>query len=112
MARPTKTANERRTEQVKIRLTLAEHLHLADQADVAGLSLADYVRRRALGLVVQPAPSRVDAQVLVELNRIGVNVNQLARAVNSGREYPGDWGAIEEELTRLLATVSEAYDVR
>jgi len=110
MTRPTKTDLERRSEQVKIRLTLSEVEHLRDQARKAGLSLAGFVRRRALALTVQPPPSRADAQLLAELNRIGVNVNQLARSANTGRTFAGDWQAIEEELSRLLAAVSQAYD--
>ncbi len=110
MARPTKTESERRTEQVKIRLTLSEVEHLRDQARITGMTVANLVRRRALSLPVQPTPSRVDAQLLSELNRIGVNVNQLARSANTGRAFAGDWQAIEEELSSLLAAVSQAYD--
>ncbi len=110
MARPTKTDLERRTEQVKIRLTLSEVEHLRALADTAGLSLAAFVRRRAMSLPVQPASSRIDVQLLTELNRIGVNVNQLARATNSRRDFAGDWQAIAEELSRLLNEVSQAYD--
>jgi hypothetical protein len=110
MARPTKTENERRTEQVKIRLTLSEVEHLREQALITGMTVAHLVRRRALSLPVQPTPSRVDAQLLSELNRIGVNVNQLARSANTNRDFGGDWQAIQEELVRLLAAVSQAYD--
>ncbi|MEZ6069481.1 MAG: plasmid mobilization relaxosome protein MobC [Pirellulales bacterium] len=74
------------------------------------MSLAELVRRRALSLPVQPTPSRIDGRLLAELNRIGVNVNQLARSINTDREFRGDWRAIKEELTRLLAAVSRAYD--
>jgi len=110
MARPTKAPNEKRTEQVKIRLTLAEYLHLADQADMADLSLAEYVRRRALGYRIQPPASRADQQLLAEINRIGVNINQLARHANSGQEFESKFELMEDEIARLLVTVSEAYD--
>ena len=109
MARPTLAPEERRTEQVKIRLTLGEAEFLREQADIAGMSLSELVRRRALGLPVQPTPSRIDGRLLAELNRIGVNVNQLARSIHTGREFRGDWRAIREKLTRVLAEVSRAY---
>lgn len=109
MARPTKTPAERRTEQVKIRLTLAETDYLRTQAAVAELTLAEYVRRLALGYRVKPPRARIEAQLLSELNRIGVNVHQLTRAANAGRGFAGDWEAIVDELERLMTQVGEAY---
>ena len=42
-------------------------------------------RRRALGQPVRiPAEHRQGATELRELNRIGVNLNQMARVLNSG----------------------------
>ena len=44
-----------------------------------------YLRRRALGQRVRSAVERrLGAAELRELNRIGVNLNQMARALNSG----------------------------
>lgn len=47
------------------------------------------------------------AQVLRELNRIGVNVNQIARALNSGLTPP-DIRHRLDELHRLLELIAEA----
>ena len=44
-----------------------------------------YLRRRALGQRVRSAVERrLGAAELRELNRIGVNLNQMARTLNSG----------------------------
>ena len=73
------------------------------QAAAAGLAPHDFVRQRVLGFHVAPAKSPADAALISELNRVGVNLNQLARAVNTDRRYPGDWRALAEACTRLLA---------
>ena len=109
MARPLKESDEKRAEVLRTRFTLAESVHIRQQADAAGLTVSEFIRRRALGLAVQPPPSRADAALVSELNRIGVNVNQLARAQNSDREFVGDWVAIEAELRRVIGKVALAY---
>ncbi len=109
MARPLKEPDEKRSEVIPTRFTLSERVCLRQQAQAAGLTLAEFIRRRSLGLVVQPPPARADASLVSELNRIGVNVNQLARSQNSGREFRGDWQAVEGELRRLIAKVAKSY---
>ena len=109
MARPTKHQHEKRTERFNLRLTVAEIEHLREQAQAAGLAPHDYARRRVLGFRVAPAPGQADASLITEINRIGVNVNQLARAVNTGRTFKGDWQAISAELQRVLAKVAAGY---
>ena len=109
MARPKKTGNEQRTEVAKCTLTAEEFLSIRMNAAAAGLSVAEFLRRRAFSLTVTPPASRADAQLLSELNRIGVNVNQLAFAFNADREFKGDWQALRDELARVLEKVARAY---
>ena len=54
MARPKKAPGEKRSEQTNSRWTAAELEYLREQASRAGLSLSEYVRRRALSLPVAP----------------------------------------------------------
>lgn len=105
MPRPRKQPDEKRTASVRADLTLAEKLHVQEQAGRAGISAAEYTRRRLLGFVAaSPAAARrVDPALITELNRIGVNVNQLARAVHIGHEFPRSWREIAQELHRVLA---------
>lgn len=109
MARPVKEPEEKRTERFNLRFTVAEIEAMRTQAARAALPPHEYARRRILGHVVQPPPRKADADLLYELNRIGVNVNQLARAQNADREYRGDWRALEAELHRLLEKVASLY---
>ena len=83
-----------------VRVTEAEAEELQERAQGARLSVGAYLRRRGLGQRVRMAAERrLGAAELRELNRIGVNLNQMARAMNSGagaRREPGrrwsEWG--------------------
>jgi len=107
--RPVKQPNERRRAQMNIRLTLAEAEYIRAQAANAGLTEAEYVRRAAVGLEIRPARTRVDAALISELNAIGNNVNQLARAVHRGRGLPPYWQGAAQRLTALLDEVAARY---
>ena len=68
-----------------VRVTEAEAEELQERAQAARLSMGAYLRRRALGQRVRSAVERrLGAAELRELNRIGVTLNQMARALNSG----------------------------
>ena len=85
MARPRLDDEERRARTVGVRVTAAEAAELRERAQAARLSMGAYLRRRALGQRVRMAAElRLGAAELRELNRIGVNLNQMARALNSG----------------------------
>jgi len=108
MARPTKAADEARTEQLPpLRLTASERAYVEAQAAAAGArSVSDYCRAAILGRQVRARPAASDPALLVELNRAGVNLNQIARAVNSGRGLPHDFPDVLAELHRALAKVA------
>lgn len=105
MARPEKSPEEKRSEVARFRLTIAERAFLRSQAEAAGLSEAEYLRKRALGLPVRAASERSDPALVSELNRIGVNVNQLARATHRGADFTRYWREIGTRLEGILARV-------
>lgn len=108
MARPKKDTHEKRSEVVRLRLTLAEHEHVRAQAEAAGVTVSEFLRRRSLGYVVPQIRGRrgPDPALLVELNRIGINLNQVARNLNSGRPERLDAEAVLDELRDVLALVA------
>lgn len=110
MARPKKTDHEKRDQRFNLRLTVAEIEHLRAQAETAGLAPHEYARLRVTDHVVKPARQHVDAALLAELNRIGVNVNQLARAVHTDRSFQEHWPIILRELRAVLEKVVSCYD--
>jgi len=74
-----------RSAVVPIRLTTDERDSLQITAQSRGLSLSAFVRTIVLGLKLPTAtPPEINRRTYLELARIGNNLNQLARAVNSG----------------------------
>lgn len=88
--RKHKREEERTGKRVVVRLTQEEYQTLTAFAERATLSLAGYVRERSLEQPTTRARRRpsVEVSALVrfsaDLNRVGNNLNQLARRRNSG----------------------------
>jgi len=82
----------RRSHQSLIRWTDDEFTRITDKADKSGLAVAAFMRAAALGSPGPRAQRRPPAdhkalrQILGELGRIGNNINQIARALNSGEK--------------------------
>ena len=104
MGRPKLEEHEKMSEVVRLRLTYAELEHVRSQADAAGTSVSDFLRKRAMGYTVPTASSsrRVDPALISELNRVGVNVNQLALATHTGRDFVRYWQEIGREVEQVI----------
>lgn len=107
MARPPKDDAQKRSERFNLRLTLSELAHLQEQAENAGLMPHEYARRRILGHQVQAPPRIADDALLAALNRIGVNLNQLTRADNAGRDMSRLAAPTLAQLEELFAQIGE-----
>ena len=70
----------KRTKSIKIRPTREEHEKLLDLK--ASNELATWIRNTCLN-VGEVQQVKTDPQLLKEINKIGVNMNQIARAINS-----------------------------
>ena len=107
LARPRLGAEERRTRTIGVRVTEAQAAELAELAQAARLSVAALMRRRALGQPVRIAAARrLGADEFRELNRIGVNLNQMARVLNSGAaRAPAETRAAVERVGELVAAL-------
>ena len=105
MARPRLGEEERRTRTVGVRVTEVEAEELRERAQAARLSVGAYLRRRGLGQRVRVASEwRLGAAELRELNRIGVNLNQMARALNSRAvSSPAETQEVVERVGELVA---------
>ena len=99
MARPKLSIEDRRTRRVSIFFSPAELRELHRRTEAAQMSFPDYLRQRALH-ATEPSdePRRLAAGEFRELMRIGVNLNQIARALNQGRRAPD---GTREELRRV-----------
>ena len=104
MGRPRKEPLERRSAKLPpIRVTEAELATLALQAASYGATLTDFIRQRALTGEAIRRRGAAEAQLLSELNRIGVNLNQIARSLNSGQGR--DPHHLDHVLGHLISTL-------
>ena len=109
MARPKKQEHEKRTASLPtVRVTSAERILIEDKAATAQISITDFVRVLALTEEVKPRKTKLEGSFLVELNRIGNNVNQLAHAANIGRTDPALIQTSLSELRELMAKIDAA----
>lgn len=87
MSRPQKNILDRRTKRVEIRLTEAEEKTLSELAMASGLTISDHVRKVSLGIkpkIYKATPERAALiKGLADLGKIGSNINQIARALNT-----------------------------
>lgn len=99
MPRTAKKADGRYGEVVGCRLTPAEVTAFRERLASSGLSISDFVRRAVLtGRIVVRRVAGADPALIVELNRTGVNLNQLTRTANATGRVPPD-------LDRLCRTI-------
>lgn len=107
MGRPRKADDERRTERLPApRVTVAELAFVEAQAATAGLDPSEFIRRRVLGRKVAPARTVADERLLVEINRVGVNLNQIAKAAHLGKTLEGKLAAALEDVQTAMAKVA------
>jgi hypothetical protein len=90
MARPKKTATEKRSVAFTIKLTEDERNQLAKAGAVTGMSARIFARVKLMtGRFPQAIMPRVDLDTYLELKKIGVNLNQLTKRANAGFLPPG-----------------------
>ena len=105
---------EKRTKEIKVRLTEAEHAQLLERSQKA--RLAEWMREYCLGAATKRprvSPPKVDPALLRQLAGIGNNLNQTARRLNELDIPRADrlaalvnLGGIERELAAIRAAHS------
>jgi len=87
MARPTKEKKDQRYIRFTIRLTELESKHLQKLSAYAGLQASEVIREAVFkNRILQAKVPVLDQQTYVELKRIGNNINQIAKHLNSGQD--------------------------
>ena len=97
-----------KTCRVEIRLTDEEYERLKDNADGYGASVSEFIRRMCV-YGSKDAPVIMDAQpfkdLFFEVHKQGVNLNQIARVVNtSGGKL------LDEDIQDMLEHALERHD--
>lgn len=121
---PRRGAKGGRKRMLSLRLLPEEHALLRSRACGAGLSVGAYLRASALGEAgprARPAPA-VDADLLARavaaLNKVGSNLNQIARALNRDRltgsspQEPPSTNAVIAEVKRAVGQIRAAVGRR
>ncbi len=110
--RPELAEAERRCKKADIRLTIAEDTELKLAAKAAGISVAAYVRRRALGHPITVRQSKTDARLVHEVNMVGVNLMQYLRDDRFGRGHrnKADWDQLYDRVSGVLDRLVEELD--
>ena len=108
MGRPTKTDDQRRG-NFTLRLTMADRVEIETNAALLGLTTAEFVRRRTLGYRMPEALARQrdTARLATAGLRIGVNLNQIAKHMNAGRDAPASLDSLLAEITAWLDAVHD-----
>ena len=94
--------NRRRSETLTIRLTKAEKAALTAKARKAKMTLTEYILAVSKDTKIVLPPET--APIILELKRIGNNLNQIAAKVNSGVTYV-------ENLTEVIENQNKVYDL-
>lgn len=116
MARPRKSADEKRTERFNLRYTIAEREDVRNLAARSGLGEMDFQRRCVLNRSL-PSSTGSDPALVAALNnyavalaQIGNNVNQLTAATHQGRDFAKYWREIGDELQTELQLARAALN--
>lgn len=92
MGRPPKPQQEVRNQTLRVRVTRDELNTLKRLAADLGITVAKYARGAVLSGAARPVgPRRFDldvAKLITTISPIAVNVNQIARVVNSSQHLP------------------------
>lgn len=91
---------------VNTRLTDGEYRQVKALCDKTGLSASEVIRSALAGVELRERPPADLATLYTEINRIGNNINQIARKMNSGLGTKAD----VQDVLYLLRKVYEKME--
>lgn len=96
-----------RPHRIEIRLTDDERAQIEERVRDKGVTFSKYIRHAALGIELPSKRVKVELEAVAALNRLGVNLNQIARAANrSGRLADDQQRHLGRTLERVSKTIS------
>lgn len=99
--------DHRRVRHVSTYLTEGEHQVFVERIKASGLTKAAYVRAALTGVAPRARPGAVRRELVREVNRIGVNLNQLTKRANAHNLDAGLQARLEIALNELEAILPE-----
>ena len=92
----------KRNQTLSIRLTPAEKKEIISKAKQAQMTLTDYLIECSRSTEIKVTDL---SEVLVELKRIGNNINQIARKINSKRFFFGKFDSVIEGQRKIFDAI-------
>ena len=101
-----KSDDERQVKRINFRLDQTEYTKLKLSAETYGLTVSNYAKKLALNSKLrQPYfDHTATKELLLELSRLGTNLNQVARQLNQQPELPQT-----KQLLAALQAIQEEY---
>lgn len=84
--RPRLTIEERRSYKIKVGFTPSQYEKLSERAENASLAEPEFIRRVCINQPIYTIP-KVNSLALIELNKIGVNINQLTKISHTSANF-------------------------
>ena len=105
MARPKKSFESLKVLQINIRVTLEEQLILEEFSKLYGVNVVEFIRIKALKKQLpKHMMSGINRELLIELSRIGNNINQLTKRVNQNNP---NLNGLKDELYNLIESLNQ-----
>jgi hypothetical protein len=105
MARPKKSPALVRNNLLPVRLSDVELEMFRSRAEDLGISIAELMRRNGLMRPIPKRLSRITIQTYRELSRVGTNINQLSKAINTALKSGQQIQIDPEALVNLAAAI-------
>ena len=103
-------ADANRRKALLLRLTEEEASQLKEQSERTGRSMSDVIRAAWKRLKIIELPPADFAETVIQLRRIGNNLNQLTRAANAGevnipeiKSVLSEIVAVDRKLSKILS---------
>lgn len=97
-----------KTNIISVRLDDTQARKLVQLCETSGLPVSTVMRKLISGVPIQQRPPGELHELYVEINRIGTNINQIARKANAGFATREDiqalkflMGRIDEKMARI-----------
>lgn len=105
--RPALPPRQKRTRRKELTFSPTEWAAIEQRAHECGVRPNCYIRDVVLGAVPRARPNDATRDLVAAVNRIGNNLNQLARVANENGDLPreAEFDTLRAELMDLLARV-------
>lgn len=91
---------------IGFRAPIADYPSLAEKAEAAGLKVGQFCLAAGRGTTITPPVPAINRQLYADLARVGGNINQIAKKLNSENRLSGsDLIATLNDLSQSLADV-------